>query len=128
MHGALGARPSPSGPFSRDDCRRRVVGGHEPANPAGRIRREPGGPGVMMPTENYDRLTYLGLLLTVAIALLVGLYWGSEPARMEATAQERRLARAERGSGLYEANCAACHGPNGGGGSGPAPTPNGRAL
>ena len=82
----------------------------------------------MMPTENYDRLTYLGLLLTVAIALLVGLYWWSEPARMEATAQERRLARAERGSGLYEANCAACHGPNGEGISGLGPTLNARAF
>lgn len=82
----------------------------------------------MMPTKNYDRLTYLGLLLTVAIALLVGLYWWSEPTRMEAMAQERRLARAERGAGLYQANCAACHGPNGEGISALGPALNTQAF
>ncbi len=81
-----------------------------------------------MPTENYDRFIYFGLVLTVATAVLVGLYGWSETARMEASAQARRLARAERGAGLYQARCTPCHGAMGEGASGLGPALNSQAF
>ncbi|MEW6567855.1 MAG: c-type cytochrome [Chloroflexota bacterium] len=81
-----------------------------------------------MPSEDYDNLTFFGLLLTVAIGVLVGLYWWGEPARMEASAEERRLDRVQRGSLLYESNCVACHGLNGEGISGLGPALNAQSF
>jgi len=70
--------------------------------------------------ENYDRHVGLGLGLTVALFLAFGVYWLSEPARMQAAAQRLNADRAERGAALFRENCVACHGRNGEGVSAPA--------
>lgn len=62
----------------------------------------------------------IGMALTLIIAVFIGAYWATEPARQEA-ARERLIEEAVgRGAELYISNCAACHGVQGQGRIGPA--------
>ncbi len=70
--------------------------------------------------ESYDRHMRIGFGLTLAVVLAFGVYWMFEPARMVAAAQQLNADRAERGAGLFQENCVACHGRNGEGVSAPA--------
>ncbi|MBU2008389.1 MAG: c-type cytochrome [Chloroflexi bacterium] len=58
----------------------------------------------------------MGLALTVALLLGVGLYWSTEPSRQKGMADEYKLATAE----IFVQNCFYCHGRQGTGGIGPS--------
>ncbi len=70
--------------------------------------------------ENYDRYLRIGLGLTLALALVFGLYWILEPSRMAAAAERLNSGRIERGRASFGENCVACHGVDGEGVSAPA--------
>ena len=69
--------------------------------------------------ENLDRKIALGLGMTLALLVIFGLYWLTEPGRQRATAQRQQETFAERGAERYVLNCAQCHGDRGQGGFGP---------
>ena len=62
---------------------------------------------------------FMGLALTLIIAIFIPLYWATEPGRQE-TARERQYAEVMgRGGELYTSSCASCHGTRGEGNIGP---------
>jgi len=54
------------------------------------------------------------MILTVAIAVLLTVYWLLEPHRVKVEAGKMRLAATEKGKRLYLTHCARCHGETGG--------------
>jgi mono/diheme cytochrome c family protein len=79
--------------------------------------RKPYLPDDQLETKKLERslLFALGMLGLIAVGL--PFYWLREPAR-QANADDGFDARStSRGAGLFEANCAQCHGPTGGGGA-----------
>ena len=55
------------------------------------------------------------VILTIAIAAFLSVYWLLEPHRVKVEAEKMRLDAAEKGKGLYMTHCARCHGESGGG-------------
>jgi mono/diheme cytochrome c family protein len=70
-------------------------------------------------TRHLDRTLFLGLLFLGAVAVALPLYWLYEPARQEGAVEQGQEIAIERGEKVYnvDANCAACHGPEGVGGA-----------
>ncbi len=54
------------------------------------------------------------MMLTVAIATFLTVYWLLEPHRVKVEAEKMRLEAAEKGNPLYLTHCARCHGESGG--------------
>ncbi len=73
-----------------------------------------------MKNENYEKLFFAGLLLTLLLIAAVGFTWLNETTRMEHLKAELLLESAERGGDIYFEQCTACHGATGQGGVGPA--------
>ena len=70
--------------------------------------------------EDYTWQIVIGLVFTLLVIVGLALYALGEPERL-ALAQEQFVAhRVERGSGIYDEQCASCHGAQGEGGVGPA--------
>ncbi|MBI4670328.1 MAG: c-type cytochrome [Chloroflexi bacterium] len=67
-----------------------------------------------------DKRIILGLILTLAVALLLPFYFFNEASRMEAAGLAYQAESAARGVILYKDYCAECHGANGEGEIGPA--------
>lgn len=63
---------------------------------------------------------FIGLILTLIIAVFIPLYWATESGRQEAARERIKGEAVEKGAELYTSNCAACHGPAGEGSIGPA--------
>jgi mono/diheme cytochrome c family protein len=57
---------------------------------------------------------FLAMILTVAIAIFLTVYWFLEPYRVKVEAEAQRKQAAEKGSPLYMTHCARCHGETGG--------------
>lgn len=57
---------------------------------------------------------FTALVLTVAIAAFLSVYWLLEPHRVRVEAERMRGEAAERGKVLYMTHCARCHGETGG--------------
>lgn len=70
--------------------------------------------------ENYTAYLVVGLILTLAVLVGVGIYWIAEPPRLAAAAEEFADERVARGRKIYNEQCASCHGFQGEGGVGPA--------
>lgn len=60
-----------------------------------------------------ERVSTLGLIVTVVIGILLGAYWKREPARMERLVKKVQAEHVEEGEKLYRTNCSLCHGPQG---------------
>lgn len=73
--------------------------------------------------ENTIRVRYLawGAVLTVFFALFLPLYWVYESGRLQREIEGFFVVSVERGAGLFEQNCAVCHGNEGQGGAAPSP-------
>jgi mono/diheme cytochrome c family protein len=54
------------------------------------------------------------MILTVAIAVILAVYWLSEPYRVKMDAERMRAEGAAKGKILYRTHCARCHGEKGG--------------
>ncbi len=54
------------------------------------------------------------MILTVAIAIYLSIYWFLEPRRVQKEAEKMRLEAAGKGKPLYLTHCARCHGETGG--------------
>lgn len=63
-----------------------------------------------------DRALSMGLIVLTIVGLTLPLYWLAEPGRQAGAIKEFDRIFASRGEGLYEANCASCHGPGAVGG------------
>ncbi len=63
---------------------------------------------------------FIGLGLTLIIAIFIPICWVTEPGRQEAALERQVDEAAGRGAELYTSQCAVCHGPAGEGGIGPA--------
>lgn len=74
----------------------------------------------LMPVENYRPLLWAGIGLVLLMMLGLGWYWIGDGGRLQAAASGLMGARVERGTTVYAAQCAACHGSQGEGGVGPA--------
>jgi len=61
-----------------------------------------------------EKKILLALILTVAIATFLTIYWLMEPHRVRTEADKMRLEAAEKGKTLYMTHCARCHGEKGG--------------
>lgn len=61
-----------------------------------------------------EKKIFLAMILTVAIATFLTVYWLLEPHRVTAQAEKMRLEAAEKGKQLYLTHCSRCHGPAGG--------------
>lgn len=70
--------------------------------------------------EDYSRYIQIGLVFVVVMLLGLTLYALSEGERLVSAAEEFNSDRIQRGKQLYAAQCQACHGGNGEGGTGPA--------
>lgn len=70
--------------------------------------------------ENYTLYLLLGLVMTLFITGSLGFYSFQETTRLDTAAEAFTLERIERGAQIYEAQCTACHGREGEGGTGPA--------
>lgn len=57
---------------------------------------------------------FTAMILTVAIATLLTVYWLLEAHRVKVEAEQIRWEAAEKGKILYQKHCARCHGENGG--------------
>lgn len=70
-------------------------------------------------TRRLDRVLQLGLGTLALVGIGLPAYWLAEPGRQEGAIKEYDRIFAARGERLYNtgANCAACHGPNGVGGT-----------
>ena len=53
------------------------------------------------------------MILTVAIAAFLSVYWLLEPHRVKVESEKMRLEAAEKGKTLYMTHCARCHGETG---------------
>ena len=75
-----------------------------------------------MKEHNYNFYAYLGAVLTLATALVFGLFSALQPGRMVATAQALQAEAVARGAEVFARDCATCHGDRGEGvrNSGPA--------
>lgn len=74
----------------------------------------------MRPRENYTPFITVAFGLTLAILVTFQIYVMWEPARIRADEAADRASAVAAGGELYAENCAACHGENGEGGTGPA--------
>lgn len=70
--------------------------------------------------DSTNRLMLWGGILMLAMALAFPLYRVVEPVNREEARAENLASLVEQGQSIYALNCAACHGPNGEGGIGPA--------
>jgi mono/diheme cytochrome c family protein len=61
-----------------------------------------------------EKKIFLAMILTVAMAIFLTLYWLLEPHRVKVEAEEARLEAAKKGKELYMTHCARCHGETGG--------------
>jgi mono/diheme cytochrome c family protein len=61
-----------------------------------------------------EKKIFSAMILTVAIAILLTVYWALEPHRVKVEAEKMRMAAAEKGKHLYLTHCARCHGETGG--------------
>ncbi len=61
-----------------------------------------------------EKKIFLAMILTVATATFLTVYWLLEPHRVTVQAEKMRLEEAEKGKGLYLTHCSRCHGPAGG--------------
>ncbi len=68
-----------------------------------------------------ERYMSWGLVLTLFFAVFLPVYWLREPARINSKATEEFVQQVVRGGELFEANCAECHGIDGGGGAAASP-------
>ena len=68
-----------------------------------------------MHRENYTRLLWATLTLSVLILVAFQLYINREPARIQAVRAADQATAVAAGAELYQANCAACHGEEGDG-------------
>ncbi len=73
-----------------------------------------------MRQENYTRLLWGALALSVLILVAFQLYINREPTRIQAVRAADRAAAIAAGEELYQANCASCHGEQGEGVDAPA--------
>src|SRR4030042_932405 len=69
-----------------------------------------------------EKRIFLAMILTVAIALFLTIYWLLEPHRVRVETEKMILEAAEKGKPLYITHCATCHGETGG------PQKRGRAI
>jgi mono/diheme cytochrome c family protein len=60
-----------------------------------------------------EKKVLLATILTVAIAVLLTIYWLTEPYRVRSEAKEMQRVAAEKGKVLYMTHCARCHGKTG---------------
>lgn len=70
--------------------------------------------------EDYSRQIIFGLVITLLVVVGVTIYALSEPQRLAQAQEDFITHRVERGTEIYDAQCAACHGVQGEGGVGPA--------
>ena len=61
-----------------------------------------------------EKKIFLSMILTVAIATFLTVYWLLEPHRVKVEAENMRVRSAEKGEILYMNHCARCHGKTGG--------------
>jgi mono/diheme cytochrome c family protein len=61
-----------------------------------------------------EKKILLAMVLTVAMAILLTVYWLLEPRRVKVEAEEARLEAVQKGKELYLTHCARCHGETGG--------------
>jgi mono/diheme cytochrome c family protein len=61
-----------------------------------------------------EKKIFIAMILTVAIAAFLTVYWLFEPRRVKVEAEQMRMEAAEKGKPLYMTHCARCHGKNGG--------------
>jgi mono/diheme cytochrome c family protein len=61
-----------------------------------------------------EKKIFTAVVLTVAIAAFLSIYWLLEPHRVKVEAQKMRSEAAEKGKSLYLIHCARCHGKTGG--------------
>ena len=52
----------------------------------------------------------IGLILTIATMIVIGVIWVNEPARIAAEAERQEARSIERGALLFADYCAGCHG------------------
>ena len=72
-------------------------------------------------TTGLERAMAWGVALSLFSAVFVAAYWVIEPERINNKMDEFYAESVEEGRGLYQANCATCHGADAGGGSAPNP-------
>ena len=60
-----------------------------------------------------EKKIFAAMVLTVAIAVFLTVYWLFEPHRVKVEAEKMRTAAAEKGKRLYLTHCARCHGETG---------------
>jgi len=60
-----------------------------------------------------EKKILLSTLLTIAIAILLSIYWVLEPRRVRVEAEQMRVEAAGKGKPLYLTHCARCHGETG---------------
>jgi cbb3-type cytochrome c oxidase subunit III len=72
-------------------------------------------------TTGLERAMAWGVALSLFSAVFVAAYWVIEPDRINDKMDEFYAESVEEGRGLYQANCATCHGADAGGGSAPNP-------
>lgn len=73
-----------------------------------------------MHNENYRRLIFIGLVLTLLTVIALTIAWAIEPTRMVEAKDAASKASVLLGRQIYVANCTSCHGTRGEGGVGPA--------
>ncbi|MEW6377240.1 MAG: c-type cytochrome [Thermodesulfobacteriota bacterium] len=61
-----------------------------------------------------EKKILLAMILTVAIAVFLTVYWLLEPHRVKVEAEHMKLEEAKKGESLYMIHCAGCHGETGG--------------
>ncbi len=60
-----------------------------------------------------ERKILTAMILTVALAVFLTVYWLTEPQRIKAETEKMRLEAAAKGKALYMTHCARCHGEKG---------------
>jgi mono/diheme cytochrome c family protein len=61
-----------------------------------------------------EKKVLLAMILTIAIALFMSIYWFLEPRRVQKEAEAMRLEAVKKGKPLYLTHCGSCHGEAGG--------------
>jgi mono/diheme cytochrome c family protein len=61
-----------------------------------------------------EKKILLAMILTVAMAIFLSVYWLLEPHRVKVEAEEARLEAVKKGKELYMTHCTRCHGETGG--------------